>query len=185
MNILTILLAFVAVIFVFIPMIVMVLPPSKSCTNEEQCSGLRRRLQLTALFLLGVSFICLGLVVFYMYQNSSSTEESDNPQIDKFLTIGLAAIVIFSGFIIPWLTSLSESAAEYSNYPPKDDCPLYWRKSDNTGNSWTCSPIAAFGDSYKNVSSLRVNRSDMESSIKKARDNTIFWDGYYNGGFLT
>ena len=186
MNILTILLAFLAAIFVLIPMIVMVVPSSKSCTNEEQCSGLRRRLQLVALFLLGVSFICLGLVIFYMYQNRSNTEQAESPKINKFLSIGLAAIVLFSGFIVPWLTSLAQSSAEYANYPPKDDCPHYWKKISGDNNSWTCKPVDEFSRSYPaGAYPLQVSRSNMGEALGKAKTHTIFWDGLYNGGFLT
>lgn len=184
MKILTILLIFLAAIFVLIPMVVMVVPSSKSCTNEEQCSSLRRRLQLVALCLLGVAFICLGLVIFNMYQNRSNTEQGESSKINKYLSIGLAAIVLFSGFIVPWLTSLAQSSAEYANYPPKDDCPHYWKKSGND-NSWTCTPDDNFSSSYGGLRSLTVNRADMNSAVTQAKGKTIFWDGFYNGGYLT
>lgn len=176
MKALTILLSFIALMLVVIPIIVSSMPNSQVCSSKDSCAKIQWRLQTASLLLLFIIIVTLIPAMYYIYQERQSTEGGENPRIKKLLMVGLGSVVIQFGIIAPWLASITENISRYQYYPPKDECPYYWFK----GGDGSCKPLKKFEGSYS-ISEIPPTAE----GITTAKKNTIFWDGYYNGGFLT
>ena len=184
MKFITVLLGFAVLILVVVPVIVSIVPSTPLCTSDKSCKNLNQTLKTTSLVLLLLMLLTLLPAIYFIVQEMRSKESIPNPKSNKFLMIGLASMVSLFAIVTPLLNRIAKNVDRYVHYPPRDDCPFYWKKTINEDGSYSCQSTLETNKEAITVYTKNDPQQRGTEAYELIKKEKVFWDGFYNGGYI-